>query len=138
MKPRAAIRALIAVALLVLAGAPSPRAAGGGAVDKKDITVTLKISDKASGLTLEAKKAVPKGSNAFDAVRHTVAMAYRTDPEAGPVVTSLCGVSPPKGSAWTCVVDGAPGGNLARISLNADVVIEWKTTPVKWGAFSWG
>src|ERR1700722_19689937 len=112
MKPRAAICALVAIALLVSAGTPSPRAAGGAAVEK-NLTVTLKISDKASGFTLEAKKAVPKASSAFDAVRHVVAMAYRTDPEAGPVVTSLCGVSPPKGSGWTCSVDGAPAGDLA-------------------------
>jgi hypothetical protein len=88
MKSRTALCALVAFALLFSAGAPSPRAAGGGAVDKKDLTIKLKIEDKASGFTLAAKKAIPKGSNAFDAVRHTVAMVYQTDAAAGPVVTS--------------------------------------------------
>ena len=74
MKSRVATCTLLSIALLVSAGAPSPRAAGGAAVEK-NLTVTLKISDKASGFTLEAKKAVPKGSSAFDAVRHVVAMA---------------------------------------------------------------
>jgi hypothetical protein len=97
MKSRVAACPLVAVALLVV-GAPAPRAGGAAAVEK-DLTVTLKISDKASGLTLEAKKKVAKDTSAFDAVRHVVAMAYRTAPEIGPVVTSLCGVLPAKGSA---------------------------------------
>ena len=98
---------------------------------EKNVTVTLKISDKASGLTLEAKKAVARGTSAFDAARHVVAMGYRTDPEIGPVVTSLCGVSPPKGSAWACRIDGQPCRNLGSVGLNADVTIEWKTVPAR-------
>jgi hypothetical protein len=35
---------------------------------------------------------VAEGTSVFDAVRHVVAMGYRTDPEIGPVVTSLCGI----------------------------------------------
>jgi hypothetical protein len=123
--------ALVAVALFGPAWAPPPRAAGGAAVDKKDITIKLKIEDKASGFTLEAKKAVAKDTSAFDAVRHVVAMAYRTDPEVGPVVTSHCGVSPVKGSAWSCLLDGQPCRNLGSVGLKADVTIEWKTVPVK-------
>jgi hypothetical protein len=125
MKMRFATCPLLAIGLLVSAAAPSPRA--GGVAAEKHVTITLKISDKASGLTLEAKKAVAKGTSAFDAVRHIVAMAYRTDPESGPVVTSLCGVSSPKGSAWACSIDGQPCRTLGSMGLNADVTIEWKT-----------
>jgi hypothetical protein len=107
-----------------------PRAAGGAAVEKY-ITVKLKISDKASGLTLEAKKAVARGTRAFDAVRHVVAMAYRMDPEVGPVVTSLCGVSAPKGSAWACSIDGQACRNPGSVGVNADLTIEWKTVPAR-------
>jgi hypothetical protein len=74
---------------------------------------------------------VAKDTSAFDAVRHAVAMAYRTDPEIGPVVTSLCGVSPPNGSAWACSIDGQPCRNLGNVGLKADVTIEWKTVPTK-------
>ena len=105
MKSRAAICVLGALALLVPIWFSSPRATGGAAASKKDVTITLKIADKTSGLTLEAKKDVPKDSNAFDLIRHTVALAYKTDAEGGPVVTSLCGVSAPKGYVWTCYID---------------------------------
>ena len=98
---------------------------------EKNVTVTLKISDKASGLTLEAKKAVAKGTSAFDAVRRVVAMAYRMDPEIGPVVTSLCGVSAPKGSARACSIDGQPCRNPGSVGVNADLTIEWKTVPAR-------
>jgi hypothetical protein len=97
MTPRAATCALIAVALLFTAGAPAPRAAGEAAVDNKKVTITLKTSDKARGLSLEAKKSVAQDTNAFDAVRHTVAMAYKTDPDRGPIVTSLCVVAAAQG-----------------------------------------
>jgi hypothetical protein len=106
------------------------RLARGRAVEK-NLTITLKNSDKASGLTLEGKKAVAKGTSAFDAVRHAVAMAYRTDPEAGPVVLSLRGVSPPNASAWACRIDGQPCRNLGSMGLNSEVAIEWTTVPVK-------
>jgi hypothetical protein len=58
-------------------------------------------------------------------------MAYRTDPEIGPVVTSLCGVAPAKSSAWACSIDGQPCRNLGNVGLKADVTIEWKTVPTK-------
>jgi hypothetical protein len=74
MNSRAATCALVAVALFVSAGSPTPRPAG-DAVVEKNTTITLKISDKARGLTVEAKKAMAKGTSAFDAVRHVVAMA---------------------------------------------------------------
>jgi hypothetical protein len=127
MKSRFAICGLVVLALLVPAGVPSPRATGEAAAFKKDVTMTLKVEDKTSGLTLEAKKAVPKDSNAFDAVRHTVAIAYKTDAEGGPVVTSLCGVTAPKGTTWTCSIDEKPcKGGVGRITLGKDTLIEWK------------
>jgi hypothetical protein len=127
MSPRVATCALVAVALLCTAGAPAPHAAGGGAAAEKTVTVTLKISDKFSGLTLEAKKAVAKDTNAFDFVRHTVTLAYRTEASGGPTVTSLCGVNPGKGTAWACYLDGERCKDIGRVTLKADAKIEWKT-----------
>ena len=74
MNSRAATCALVADALFVSAGSPTPRAAG-DAVVEKNFTIKLKIRDEASGLTVEAKKAVAKGTSACDVVRHVVAMA---------------------------------------------------------------
>jgi hypothetical protein len=125
MTPRAATCALIAVALLFNAGSPSPRAAGEAAVEKKNVTLTLKIGDKTSGLLLEAKKSVAKDSSAFDAIRHTIAMAYKTEPNLGPVVTSVCGVAPQKGYTWVCTVDGKLCESLGNLTLKADTKIEF-------------
>ena len=99
-------------------------------VDREPAARYFTINDKASGLTLVAKQKVAKDTSAFDAVRHIVGMAYRTDPAIGPVVTSLCGVPPAKGSAWSCSIDGQVPSNLARVGLKADVTIGWKTVPV--------
>src|SRR5262249_36007532 len=66
-------------------------------------------------------------SNAFDTIRHTVTVGYKTDAEGGPVVTSLCGVSAPKGFAWTCYLDGKPCKAIGRVALGKETLIEWKT-----------
>jgi hypothetical protein len=121
----------VTAALLALAApgwAPTPPAtAAKEAAGKKDVTVTLKIADKTSGLSLEARKAVTGDSNAFDVMRHVVALTYRTDPELGPMVTGLCGVTAPKGTFWAVYVDGnfAKSG-LGRLTLTKDTLIEWR------------
>jgi hypothetical protein len=101
-----ATAALLALACLCWPSPPPSAGEALAAAGKKDVTVTLKIADKTAGFTLEARKLVAADTKAFDIVRHTIAMAYRTDPDGGPVVTSLCGVSAPKGLRWTCCVDG--------------------------------
>jgi hypothetical protein len=71
---------------------------------------------------------VPKGSNAFDAVRHTVALAYETDAELGPMVTALCGVSASSGTFWALYVDGKLSTEgIGKLALTKDILIEWKT-----------
>src|SRR5690242_9309530 len=92
---------------------------------KKDITVTLKISDKASGFTLEAKKAVAADSSAFDFLRHTIAVTYKTDVDGGPILIGLCGVTPARGQAWICSIDGKPCKNIGSVSITKDMTIEW-------------
>jgi hypothetical protein len=94
---------------------------------KKDVTVTLKIADKASGLSLEAKKLVAHDSNAFDAMRHVISITYKTDPEQGPVVTGMCGVTAPRGCYWAAYVDGSLAkSGIGRLALTKDTIIEWK------------
>jgi hypothetical protein len=125
----ARVLALALIALTAFAPSAVPRA-GEAAVEKGDVTVTLKVSDKSSGFTLEARKHVPKDSNAFDAVRHTVAVAYRTESDGGPFVTGLCGVNAGKGFTWNCYVDGKRCRAIGRTTLTADATIEWKTEQV--------
>jgi hypothetical protein len=114
-------------ALACLCG-PSPRnsADGAPAAPKKDLSLTLKITDKASGLTLEARKAVAADSNAFDALRHTIALTYRTDAAGAPVVTGLCGVTPPKGHAWVASLNGEPCKGIGAATISKDTLLEWK------------
>ena len=117
----------ILLALAVICGTwlcDSPRAT---AAVKKDITVTLKISDKASGFKLEATKQVAADTSAFDFLRHTVAVTYKTDVDGGPIVTGLCGVSPAKAQGWTCTIDGQPCKDIGKVSITKDMKMEWKT-----------
>ena len=134
MRSRSSRRCPAPAALLALAclgWTPPPPSAGEALAAKKDVTVTLKVADRAAGLTLEARRHVAADTNAFDCVRHTIAVAYRTDAEGGPVVTSLCGVPPGKGFAWVALVDGQPcPGGLGRVTLAKDAVIEWKAERV--------
>jgi hypothetical protein len=104
---------------------------GALAAPKKDLTLTLKITDKASGLTLEARKAVAADSNAFDALRHTIARTYRTDAAGAPVVTGLCGVTSPKGHAWVAALDGQLRKNVGAVTLTTDALMEWKIAKVE-------
>jgi hypothetical protein len=80
---------------------------------RKDVALTLKITG-GGNFTLEAKKAMATDTNAFDATRHIVLIVYHTDAEAGPVVTSMCGVAAPKGSAWTPYVDSKPVKGIGK------------------------
>jgi hypothetical protein len=91
----------------------------------KDVALTLKITG-GGNFTLEAKKAIATDTNAFDATRHIVSIVYHTDAEAGPVVTSMCGISAPKGTVWVPYVDGKPVKGIGKLTLTADTMIEWK------------
>jgi hypothetical protein len=116
------------LALACLCGPSAHHSADGApAAPKKDLTVTLKISDRASGFTLEAKKPVAADINAFDLIRHTVALKYRTDAGGAPVVTGACGVTPGKGQVWVASLDGQPCKGLGAVTNRKDSVIEWKT-----------
>jgi hypothetical protein len=117
---------LLAVACLCGPSARDP-ADGAPAAPKKNLTVTLKITDKASGFTLEAKKPVAGDTNAFDLMRHTVALTYKTDPGGVPAVTTLCGITPPRGQAWVVFLDGQPCKGIGAVTITRDTVIEWKT-----------
>ena len=95
---------------------------------RHDVILTLKIADGQSGLTLEAKRPVPKGSNALQVLQDTVLVKYKTYPNLGAFVTSLCGIDPPEGFVWTFTVDkewSAVG--IGNLTLERDTVIEWKT-----------
>ena len=121
--------ALLAAVILLPGSAASQVASdadAGKAVATTPVVLTLRINDKESGLTVEAKKSVPKGSNAFQVLRDTVAVKYKTYPKLGAFVTGLCGVDAAKGKVWTLSVDTKWSEmGIERLTLERDTVIEW-------------
>ncbi len=102
---------------------PEKRAAAG-----HDVILTLKIEDKKSGLTLEATKSVPRGSNALQVLQDTVLVKYKTYPDLGAFVTGLCGIDAPEGMVWTFEVDRKWSTvGIGSLVLDRDTLIEWAT-----------
>jgi hypothetical protein len=102
--------------------------AGRAVAGRRAIVLTLKIADRQSGLMLEAKISVPQGSNALQILRDTVVIKYRTYPDLGAFVTSLCGIDAPKGMVWTFTVDDKWSTvGIGSLTLERDTVIEWTT-----------
>ena len=121
MRTLAAAIGLGLVAVLLLPSSAVSRAAEG-----QRVILTLRITDTASGLTLEAKKPVARGSNAFEALRDIVAVKSRTFPTLGAFITSLCGVDAPAGKVWTYSVDGKWSNvGIGSLKLERDIAIEW-------------
>ena len=100
--------------------------AGKAVATTPSVVLTLRINDKESGLTVEAKKSVPKGSNALQVLRDTVAVKYTTYPKLGAFVTGLCGVDAATGRVWTFSVDTKWSEvGIESLTLERDTVIEW-------------
>jgi hypothetical protein len=99
----------------------------GKSVDTKhSVLLTLKISDSPSGLAVTATKAVPLGSNALQVLQDTIMVKYKTYPEVGAFVTSLCGIDAPEGKVWTFTVDDKWSNlGIGKVMLERDTVIEW-------------
>jgi hypothetical protein len=96
--------------------------------EKKAVTLTLKITDKPSGLSVDAKKVVPMGSSAFDVLRDMVKVKYKTFAKLGPFVTGLCGVDAPDGVYWALYADEKFSDvGIGSITLDKDTCVEWKT-----------
>ena len=90
------------------------------------VRLTLKISDSPRGLTLTATKAVPLGSNALQVLQDTITVKYKTYPELGAFVTSLCGIDAPEGKVWTFKVDDKwSNQGIGKVTLERDTVVEW-------------
>ncbi|MDA1094031.1 MAG: DUF4430 domain-containing protein [Acidobacteria bacterium] len=115
------VACLVTSSLLLVDGARRLSAQG-----PNTITLTLSIVDADGGFSLMAKKAMIQGANAFDAVRQIVSLEYATDPQFGPFITGLAGISPRAG--WRLYVDGEPSNlGIAGIALQGDTVLEFKT-----------
>ena len=92
------------------------------------VVLKLKISDRHSGLILDAKRSVPRGANAFQILQEIVAVKYKTYPDLGVFVTGLCGIDAPEGKVWTFKVDSKWSTvGIGRLTLERDVMIEWTT-----------
>ena len=100
--------------------------AGKSVATKHSVVLTLRISDSPSGLALTATKAVPLGSNALEVLQDTIMVKYKTYPELGAFVTSLCGIDAPEGKVWTFTVDDKWSSvGIGKVTLERDTVIEW-------------
>jgi hypothetical protein len=111
-----------------LAAQSPPADPGKTVATGRDVVLTLKIEDKKSGLLLEAKKSVPRGSNALQVLQDTVLVKYKTYPDVGAFVTGLCGVDAPEGMVWTFELDGKWSTvGIGNLMLEQDTVIEWAT-----------
>ena len=118
--------------VLLSTGRLSPQSvaadAGKGPDARQDVVLTLKIRDGRSGMSLEAKKTVPGGSNALEVMEGMVVVKSRRYPDVGTFVTSLCGVDAPKGMVWTFTIDSEWSKiGIGNVTLERDTVIEWET-----------
>lgn len=94
----------------------------------EQVTFELSIEDADSGLSLTAKRRVPKGVTALDAMRGTVAMETKEYDGLGLFVTRLCGVEPVKGKFWSPSVDGEKSKlGIALIKIEKDTHLSWTT-----------
>ena len=120
---------LLAGALLStgqLVAQSSAKDAGTTVDTRHSVVLTLKVSDSPSGLALTATKAVPLGSNALQVLQDTIMVKYKTYPELGAFVTSLCGIDAPEGKVWTFMVDDKwSNQGIGKVTLERDTVIEW-------------
>ena len=99
-------------------------------VASKSATVEmhLTIRDEGSGFTLEAKKSVPTGTSAFEALRQVVVVDYKRQPGFGQFVTGLCGIEAPRDQFWALYIDDEfSKKGISSIKLVADTKIHWKT-----------
>jgi hypothetical protein len=120
------------LAILLFRGSVVSQVAGAADANKvaaaasEQVVLTLRINDTKSGLILDAKRPVAKGSSAFEVLRETVAVKYRTFPKLGVFITGLCGVDAPHGKVWTFSVDGKWSAvGIGGLTLDRDTVIEW-------------
>ena len=95
---------------------------------RPDVVLTLTIRDGRSGMRLEAKKTVPRGSNALEVMEGMVVVKSRRYPDVGSFVTGLCGVDAPEGMVWTFTIDSEWSKiGIGNVTLEKDTVIEWET-----------
>ena len=119
------------LAILLFPGPVFSQVAGAADANKaaaasEQVVLTLRINDTKSGLTLDARRPVAKGSSAFEVLRETVAVKYKTFPKLGVFITGLCGVDAPHGKVWTFSVDGKWSDvGIGGLTLDRDTVIEW-------------
>ena len=100
------------------------------ALDNKLVTFELKITDDDSGLTVSLKRQLPSGTNAYSALQASVPVQVKEYAGLGVRVLKICDVAPVRGKHWGLYVDGKKSETgIAGITIDKDILIEWKTQP---------
>ena len=95
-----------------------------------NVKATFKIYDKDGSLVADVNKAIPKHTNAFDALRRTLSVDFDTYPgPLGIFITAIVGISqsPADNLYWMLYVDGPQSQlGISNFYIEKDTLIEFK------------
>jgi len=121
--PIAAGFALILALGVAHATQPSPMPQTGRATVK----LQLKIIDPSGGISVDASKTIPSGTNGFDAVKGIVALKSKSFGGLGERISSLCDIDPPNGQYWAMFIDGKLSDvGISSVTISKNMLMEWK------------
>ena len=94
----------------------------------RQVAVHLEIRDEVTGSDLEVsiRRNVTVGTEALDFMEGAIDMEVRRYPGVGVFVTSLCGVTAPKGTFWALSIDGERAtAGISDLTIEESVHIRW-------------
>ena len=94
----------------------------------RQVAVQVEIRDELTGSDLEVsiRRNVAAGTEAIDLLDEIVDLEVRRYPGVGVFVTSLCGVTAPKGTFWALSVNGERATiGISDLTIDESVHIRW-------------
>ena len=94
----------------------------------RQVAVHVEIRDELTGSDLEVsiRRNVAVGTDAADFMDEAVDMEVRRYPGVGVFVTSLCGVTAPKGTFWALSINGERATiGISDLTIEEPVHIRW-------------
>ncbi len=95
----------------------------------RSVKASFKVYDKERKVVADVSRAIPKHTNAFDALRRTLSVDFDTYPGLGNFVTGIMGIrqSPGDNLYWVLYVDGAPSQlGIGNFYIEKDTLVEFK------------